>query len=177
MNRCLGIASVVLLVMMTSSCKDQKHSAALDLQPTAFNPDTMKIPDTGVRKIRGQVLYMPVYSNIPYGEKEHYGLSAFLAIHNTDMHHPINLNKVMLFDTTGRAVRTFLTSDRQLAPFATAIFTTQQKDPSGTGANFLVEWTADQPVNEPLAESVMKDVYGDRGVSFLSTGRVIRELQ
>ncbi|MBN2282688.1 MAG: DUF3124 domain-containing protein [Deltaproteobacteria bacterium] len=41
---------------------------------------------------------------------------------------------------------------------------------------FIVEWMAHQPVNEPLIESVMKDLSGNSGMSFLSTGRVIREI-
>lgn len=41
---------------------------------------------------------------------------------------------------------------------------------------FIFEWMAHQPVNEPLIESVMKDLSGNSGMSFLSTGRVIREI-
>lgn len=59
----------------------------------------------------------------------------------------------------------------------TAIFTVPQKDKSGAGANFLVEGVADQPVNEPLIESIMKDLAGNVGLSFLSQGRVIREMK
>jgi len=40
-----------------------------------------------------------------------------------------------------------------------------------------VEWVADQPVNEPLIESIMKDLAGNVGLSFLSQGRVIREMK
>jgi hypothetical protein len=40
-----------------------------------------------------------------------------------------------------------------------------------------VEWIADHPVNEPLIESVMKDLSGNLGLAFLSHGKVIREIQ
>lgn len=74
-------------------------------------------------------------------------------------------------------VKNFISGDHQLKPFATAISTIPKQDQSGTGANFLVEWTADQPVSEPLIESVMKDLSGNLGLSFLSLGKVIREIQ
>jgi len=120
---------------------------------------------------------MPIYSNIPYQEKQHYDLSAFLAIHNTDLTHQIKITKVDYFNTDGHRVKSFIASDRKINPLATVIFTISKQDQSGTGANFLVEWMADLPVNEPLVESVMKDLSGNLGLSFLSTGRVIREIQ
>ena len=145
--------------------------------PVSFNSETLKIPDGGVRKVRGQVLYMPIYSNIPYGDKHNLDLSAFLAVHNTDLKHQSKITKADFFNTDGRLVKSFISSDQQINPLATVIFTILQKDQSGTGANFLVEWMADQPVNEPLIESIMKDLSGNRGISFLSQGRIIREIQ
>ena len=55
--------------------------------------------------------------------------------------------------------------------------TVPRTDQSGTGANFLVEWISEKPVTEPLVESVMKDLGGNLGLSFLSHGKVIREAQ
>jgi len=40
-----------------------------------------------------------------------------------------------------------------------------------------VEWMADTPVSEPLIESVMLNLEGNRGISFLSKGKVIREIR
>ncbi len=171
--------SVIVVLLLTAfvfaSCKEQE-SRTESPRPTVFNPETLKIPDGGGRKIRGQVLYMPIYSNIPYSEKRHYDLSAFLAIHNTDLKNRIKITRVDFFNTDGKVVNQFIAADQWLDPLATAIFTIPQKDQSGTGANFLVEWMADQPVNEPLIESIMKDLSGNLGLSFLSTGRVIREM-
>ncbi|MCK7512327.1 MAG: DUF3124 domain-containing protein [Desulfobacterales bacterium] len=110
-------------------------------------------------------------------EKQNYDLSAFLAVHNTDLKHQIKITKVDFFNTDGRLVKSFISSDQQINPLATVIFTIPKKDQSGTGANFLVEWMADQPVNEPLIESVMKDLTGNKGLSFLSQGRIIREIK
>ena len=176
MARWVSVIGVLLTVFVFASCKEQV-STTESPRPTLFNPETLKIPDGGGRKIRGQVLYMPVYSNIPYSEKKNYDLSAFLAIHNTDLKNRIKITRVDFFNTDGKVVDQFIVADQWLAPLATAIFTIPRKDQSGTGANFLVEWMADQPVNEPLIESIMKDLSGNLGLSFLSLGKVIREIQ
>jgi len=177
MFKWIRITLVLLLVVSFASCENQKSRMEENPTPVSFNSETLKIPDGGVRKVRGQVLYMPIYSNIPYTEKKNYDLSAFLAVHNTDLKHQIKITKVTLFNTDGRVVKQYISASHLLDPFATAIFTISKKDQSGTGANFLVEWMADQPVNEPLIESIMKDLSGNLGLSFLSLGRVIREIQ
>lgn len=142
----------------------------------SFDSETFKIPDTGGRKLRGQLLYMPVYSNIPYLSAQ-FDLSAFLAIHNTDLKKQIKITKVDFFNTDGKFIKSFISSDQKINPLATMIILIPQADQSGTGANFLVEWTADEQVNEPLIESIMKDLSGNKGLAFLSTGRVIREMK
>lgn len=94
-----------------------------------------------------------------------------------DVDHRIKITKVTLFNTDGRVVKQYQSEGRPLDPLATAVYSISQKDRSGAGANFLVEWTADQPVTEPLIESIMKDLSGNLGISFLSVGKVIREIQ
>lgn len=173
----IRIFFILLFVVSFASCENRKPGTEVKYPTVSFNSETLKIPDGGVRKVRGQVLYMPVYSNIPFIEGKDFDLSAFLAVHNTDLKHQIKITKVMLFNTEGRIVKNFILEPRILNPFATEIFTILKEDQSGRGANFLVEWMADQPVNEPLIESIMKDLSGNKGLSFLSLGRVIREIQ
>ncbi len=177
MSKWIQISLALFLVVTLLSCNDHDSKRENSSPTLAFNPETLKIPDKGGRKLRGQVLYMPVYSNIPYQEKRDFDLSAFLAIHNTDLQHQIKVTKVDFFNTEGRLVKSFIASEQRLNPLATVIFTVLKNDRSGTGANFLVEWMADQPVNAPLLESIMKDLSGNIGLSFLSTGRIIREIE
>ncbi len=168
------ISLMLLLVFLFSSCDNREKETPSSV---AFNSGTLRIPEGGARKVRGQVLYMPIYSNLPYLGSKGYDVSALLAVHNTDLNHQIKITKVIYFNTSGRVVKQYLSEDRLLAPLATEIFTVSKKDKSGTGANFLLEWIADQPVNEPLIESVMTDLTGTIGLSFLSHGKVIREIQ
>lgn len=168
---------MLLLMVTLASCESKPAGRGDNHPPVPFAAETLKIKEGGVRKVRGQVLYMPIYSNIPYSEGKHYDLSAFLAVHNTDLTQRIKITRVTLFNTDGLVVKDFISKEQLLNPFATAIFTISKQDQSGAGANFLVEWMADQPVNEPLIESIMKDLSGNLGISFLSLGRVIREIQ
>ena len=168
---------IALLMVMLMACKNEDPKTTNNFPPVSFNQESLKIPDHGGRKIRGQVLYLPVYSNIPHLKKQDYNLSAFLAIHNTDLNHQIKITKVDYFNTDGKFIKKFISSDQQINPLATMIFNIPKEDRGGTGANFLVEWMAAQPVNEPLIESVMKDLSGNKGISFLSQGRIIREME
>ena len=45
----------------------------------------------------------------------------------------------------------------------------------GSGANFIVEWTATQPVTVPIIEAVMIGTQTQQGISFTSRGQVIAE--
>jgi len=174
MTRRTHIILILFLAVIFTSCKNEESKNPL---PVPVNPETLKIPAQGGRKLRGQVLYMPVYSNIPHLKKQDYSLSAFLAIHNTDLTYRIKITKVDYFDNDGNLIKNFISSDQQIHPLATKIFLIPKEDQSGAGANFLVEWIAEQPVNEPLIESIMKDLSGNKGISFLSQGRIIREMK
>jgi len=171
------IILILFLAVLFISCQNEGSKTINNQLPISVSPETLKIPDKGGRKLRGQVLYMPVYSNIPHLKKQDYNLSAFLAIHNTDLTHRINITKVYYFNTDGKLIKNFISSDHQVQPLATKIFSIPKEDQSGAGANFLVEWIANQQVNEPLIESVMKDLSGNKGISFLSQGRIIREIE
>ena len=130
------------------------------------------------KKLRGQVLYIPAYSNVPYHKQsKRFDLSAFVAIHNTDLNHPIRITKVLFFNNDGKLVANYLPKPVSLQPLGSTNYFIPEKDQSGTGANFLVEWISDIPVNEPLIESVMLGLTHGQGVSFSSTGKVIREMK
>lgn len=43
----------------------------------------------------------------------------------------------------------------------------------GAGANFLVDWGAEQPISEPVVEAVMIGTASQQGISFISPGRVV----
>jgi hypothetical protein len=168
---------VCLCGLSTFTCSDEKPKKDLYMNHVEFDPNTLIVKeDSSAKKVRGQVLYLPVYSNIPYMERERkYSLSAFLAIHNTDLTNRMTITKVMFFDNDGNPVANYLERDSVIQPLGSTNFFIPESDRSGTGANFIVEWVSDTLINEPLIESVMLGLSSGQGVSFSSVGRIIRE--
>jgi Protein of unknown function (DUF3124). len=171
------LLAAAFAALSLSGCGREAKQSTKGAQAPTFDPSSLAVPDSGGHKLRGQVLYMPAYSSIPYKNGSYYDLGAFLAVHNTDLSAPISIRKADFFDTEGKLVESFVAEPRVLGPMATALFTVSQKGQKGAGANFLVEWTSEAPVSEPLIESVMKDLGSNLGISFLSQGRVVRELK
>jgi hypothetical protein len=97
-------------------------------------------------------------------------------VHNTDLYNQIKITKALYFDTKGKPVYDFL-ADGEVAlnPLETRDFYIPYEDRSGTGANFLIEWTSSTRVSEPLVESITLSLKPNQSVAFLSRGKVIRE--
>lgn len=171
--------AVALILLNLTSCKEKKPIQILQNEHTKFDTGKLLIKeDLSTKKVHGQVLYLPVYSNIPNPEMgEKYDMSAFLAIHNTDFDNVIKITKVLFFDNDGKLISSFLKNDTILNPLGAVNYYIPTSDQSGTGANFIVEWIADSLVTEPLIESVMVGFTSGQGVSFISQGRIIRELK
>lgn len=126
-----------------------------------------------VRATVRQVVYVPVYTDIYIrDERRRFPLTVTLSVRNTDPEHPVTVSAVQLYGTAGDLVREYLRQPRQLGPLATAEYIIPEQDqPNGSGANFLVEWTALQHVTDPVIEAVMVSGAGTLGISFVSVGR------
>lgn len=172
----IGMACSIAMLLLFS-CNMKKAKSPWPQMHTKFDPSTLSLgKNNSVKQVHGQTLYLPVYSTIPYwGYERKFDLSAFVAIHNTDFANPIRVTKVLFFDNDGKLVANFLERDSVLRPLGATYFFVPEHDQSGTGANFIIEWSSDSLVNEPLVESVMIGLTGGQGVSFLSTGKVVRE--
>jgi hypothetical protein len=65
------------------------------------------------------------------------------------------------FDSDGALIQRFLDQPRALPPMGSTEFFVEQTDRrGGSGANFLVNWSAEQPVYEPVIEAVMVGTSG-----------------
>jgi hypothetical protein len=123
----------------------------------------------------GQTVYVPAYSHIYHGPRSKpFDLTCTLSVRSTDLNHGLRLLSVEYYNGAGERVKTLLEQPERLAPLATRSFVIHQEDMSGgSGANFLVVWEAEQPVNPPLMESVMISTRSSQGISFTSRGRPI----
>jgi hypothetical protein len=168
--------SFILILCLTAiSCKNLNQRPAVNT--TDFDHSTLNSGLLPTKMISGQLLYLPVYSNIPYQiDTIKFDMSAFIAIHNTDLTNSIKLTKVLYFNQEGKLVNDYLKYQNiEIDPLATKDFYVPYEDQSGTGANFLIEWIADTLVNEPLIESITTCLKPNNTVAVLSQGKIIRE--
>jgi hypothetical protein len=130
-----------------------------------------------VKLSKGQTVYVPVYSHVYSMDKERdYYLTATLSIRNTDMKHPISILTADYYDTHGKRLRGYIEAPVQLDAMGSTHYVIEEFDKSGgVGANFVVRWKSNQPVNSPLMEAVMISTRGQQGISFTSRGQVIKE--
>jgi hypothetical protein len=126
---------------------------------------------------RGQVIYIPAYSEIPYGDRGNtINLTVALSVRNTDHKHSFTVRKVEYHGSTGALVRTYLQEPLSIKPLASAEFIVKESDRSGgISASFIVEWDSTTPISQPVVEAVMIGTASTQGISFTSPGRVIRE--
>lgn len=131
---------------------------------------------------RGQSVYVPVYSHIWHGNLDSKGkpqtlqLSSMLSIRNTDPDDGLTVRSVRYYDTAGKLIREFLPQPAKLSPMAsTDLFVEHKDDTGGSGANFVVEWTAERAISAPVIEVVNAYFFGPHSLAFTSPGKVIAE--
>jgi Protein of unknown function (DUF3124) len=138
-------------------------------------PPTTKCTAGEAAHTLGQKIYVPAYSHIYYqNQKRRYPLAVTLSIRNTDEQHPLKVTSTRYVGTEGQVLKEYVETPILLGPLASTEFFVDEQDKSGgLGANFLVEWVAEQPVYGPVVEAVMIGTAGTQAISFVSTGRVL----
>lgn len=139
------------------------------------------IADTGqhlaVDPVQGQLVYVPVYSHVYHGQGKPHLVTITLSIRNTSIDDEIVLKSVRYHGTRGMLVRSYLDKPVRIPPLGTTEVIVERDDASGgSGANFLVEWGANQPVTAPIIDALMIDTQSQQGISFALRGTVIRQL-
>ena len=124
-----------------------------------------------------RTVYVAAYSTVRLGGGKGKGkvnLATTLSIHNTSEERPLNILRVDYFDTAGNLVHSYLPKPIAIRPFGTVeAFVPAENTRGGTGANFIVEWTADGLITDPLIEAVMVGALGAQGFSFTSRGKTM----
>jgi hypothetical protein len=131
---------------------------------------------------RGQNVYVPVYSHIWHGNLDGKGkpqtlqLSSMLSIRNTDPDDSMTIKSVRYYDTAGKLIREYLPQAARLGPMAsTDVFIEHKDDTGGSGANFVVQWSAERAISTPVIEVVNAYFFGPHSMAFTSPGKVITD--
>ncbi len=171
------VAFILLILATFVSCVRSRRTEQSRMKQAEFSADVLRNDMSAVKKISGQLVYMPVYSNVPFQiDTLKFDMSAFVAIHNTDISNPIILTRVLYFNEDGKLANDYLKNGNlRSSPLATKDYYVPYEDQGGTGAHFLIEWVADSLVNEPLMESVTMCLKPNNTVAVLSQGKIIRE--
>lgn len=124
---------------------------------------------------RGQAIYVPAYSHIYSGDRERpFLLTVTLSIRNIDPRARITVTVVDYYETQGRLLKKYIERPLTLKPLESLRYVIPQSDKAGgSGANFIVEWQAEQLVNPPIVETVMIGTQSQQGISFISRGQVL----
>ncbi len=145
-------------------------------QETGTPAAELNVDELALSAVQGQTVYVPAYSHVYHQDGQPHLLTVTLSVRNTSLDREIILTSVRYFDTKGKEIRRFLDKPLSVAPLATTEFLVEREDTSGgSGANFLVEWVSQEPVSEPIIEAVMIDTSGQQGISFVRSGKVIKE--
>jgi hypothetical protein len=168
-----GAIAVVSLSSCTSQTVSQNQQAELNREPALreVTLDKTKI-------VMGQTLYVPIYTTINYyNSRDHVmNISATLSIRNTDLTNSIIITSVRYYDTDGQMIRQDIKSPVELKPLASTDFFIAAEDNSGgAGANYIVEWVAENKVYEPVIEAVMISTLSSQGISFVRPAKVLKQ--
>jgi hypothetical protein len=164
-------AAVILLLAAVGFIGNQLHHIEEQLAFRA--PAAPELPATLPAEVvaKGRVVYVPAYSHIYTNSGTAMLLATTLSVRNTDPQHPIRVDQVQYLDGDGNLVRALTEQPLLLRPMQTASFLIEQDDAAGgSGANFIVEWSAQKEINRPIIEAIM---IGDAGLSFKSRGEPI----
>jgi len=172
---------LLIFTFLLHSCKKEEKKAFGNPIPSDFDTSLLIIKAENFKNVKGQLIYLPIYSNIPYvvDNKEYFSdMSAIAAIHNTDLKNKITLTQVLYFNSQGKLIHDFLQGKtKTLDPLATEHYYVPFEDKSGSGANFLIEWISQVSVNEPLVESITAKLITNQSAAFINQGKIIREIK
>ena len=130
----------------------------------------------------GQTLYLPVYSHVYHGNPDKSGkpaetlVSTHVSLRNTDTLVAIRINYARYFDTQGKLVRNYISTPITIPPLGThEIFVPRADTAGGSGANFMIGWSAEKPANAPIVEALHADIREARTLMFITTAQAVKD--
>jgi hypothetical protein len=144
--------------------------------PAAFTNSL--VPPSLERVAIRRTVYVAAYSTVRLGSgKGKVDLATTLSIHNTSEELPLNLLRIDYFDTAGNLLHRYVPNPIAIRPFGSVqAFVPAEDTRGGTGANFVVEWSATGLITEPIIEAVMVGALGAQGFSFISSGKTMTKV-
>jgi hypothetical protein len=166
----VAVLAIILALVYVGSRLDTIEDQ-LSFSPPQAGPAPRLDPE---ETVAGRSVYVPAYSHIYSRGGEAFLLEVTLSVRNTDPQRSIRVDRVRYFDTTGRQIREPAKDPIELGPLQSASYLVEKQDvKGGSGANFIVDWSAEDEVNPPIFEAVMVGVDKTHNLSFTSRGEPI----
>jgi hypothetical protein len=103
-------------------------------------------------------------------------VSTHVSIRNTDPGVAMKVSSARYYNTEGKLLREFLSKPQAVPPLGTYELYVPRSDSSGgSGANFIIEWSAEKPINPPIVEALHADIREARTLLFVTTARPIQK--
>jgi len=168
---------LAIIIIFLASCQSTEIPPESKTNTTQTSTSQKIVTlDKNFQIAMGQTIYVPVYSHIyHHNRQEIFELAITLSIRNTDLNNSMVVTSVRYYNSEGKLVKQYLERPIQLDALASTDFFINRNDTSGgLGANFIVEWVAQTQISEPIVEAVMIGTDFQQGISFTSSGRVIK---
>ena len=130
----------------------------------------------------GQSLYLPVYSHILFGNVGRSGtpaqvaMSTLVSVRNTDPARPLRVLSARYYDTNGKLLGERLPNPVVVVALGTLELFIERNDLSGgSGANFIIKWDANAPINPPLVEAMHVNMDGGKALVFVTQAHPIND--
>ena len=129
----------------------------------------------------GNTVYVPIYSHVYHGnmdwtkKPESKQMAVMVSVRNTDTRHPITITSIKYYGSDGKLVRDESDKAKTLSPLATMELFVENKDSSGgSGANYVISFTSQAPVDSPIIEALHTNFWAPGSVVFTTKGEVIQ---
>lgn len=158
------------VITVLTSCEYNNPNANTYSTEVAEDPELDASDASGYDYVDS--VYVPIYSDI-YSQGKHlrFLLTSTLSIRNTSYTDTIAIHSIEYYNTRGDKVRDFLDHPIFVLPMATLEYVIEEDDRSGgSGANFIVVWSAKHAEVETVIQAIMISVSGQQGVAFKTDG-------
>ncbi|WP_141343433.1 MULTISPECIES: DUF3124 domain-containing protein [unclassified Bradyrhizobium] len=161
---------LALLLLAVSGARAQPDLPAPLSKFAGSLVDLPREPST----LRGRI-YVPAHSSLLVRDgSSRLDLSVTLSVQNTSETGTLVIERIDYFNVDGQVIDRYLPRAIALKPYgAIQIVIPQQDIRGGLGANFVIDWSSPEAIDEPYLEAIMIGGPGTQGHSFVSVGRKV----
>jgi hypothetical protein len=151
--------------------KDRVRLPAVPVEPPDSSDAVVELPESRntSHPSQGQTLYLPVYSRVfVVDEQRPLELSVTVSIRNT-ANTALTVERLDYVGTNGKLLEKVLETPLLLGALESRDYVIRQDDKrGGTGTNFIVAWTANQPISAPVVQAINIYLGGNHNFAFLT---------